>query len=179
MSKGLVNAVAVLLLIGLAIVFFRWQSAREARDSYRRLADSLQVAVDSLDVEYAKVKAELPPFEPDDERNFWYEEARRAQANQWMLLQDRELKDLKEAGLADPVNQLRNDLMAHPELIQIDGVLGGTMGFNAPEIALLSSRWVFARFEDGHIAGSCLLEYHIASDSTIQWKVLKTTGESE
>ena len=72
MRKGVVLAGAALLLVCLVVVFFRWQSAREARDTYRRLADSLQVAVDSLDVEYARVKAELPPFESDDERNFWY-----------------------------------------------------------------------------------------------------------
>ena len=177
MSKGAVLAGAAVLLIGLVVVFLRWQSAQEARDTYRRLADSLQVAVDSFEVEYAKVKVELPPLDPDDDRNFWYEEARRAQANQWMLLRDVDLKRLKKAGLADPVNQLRNDLVAHPEQIQIQGVMGGTMGFNAPEIALLNSRWVFARFEDGHIAGSCLLEYLVAPDSTIQWKVLKTTGD--
>ena len=125
------------------------------------------------------MKAELPPFEPDDERNFWYEYAQQAQANQWMLLSDWELTHLKEAGLRDPVNQLRNDLVAHPELIQIQGVMGGTMRFYAPEIALLNTRWVFARFDDGHIVGSCLLEYHVAPDGTIQWKVLETTGDSE
>lgn len=176
MSKGLVSAGVALLLIGLVVVFLQWQRAQEARDTYRRLADSLQVAVDSLEVEHVGGTAEPPP---GDDRDFWYQQARQAQANQWMLLQDRELKDLKKAGLADPVNRLRNDLVAHPELIQRPGVLGGTMGFNGPEIALLSSRWVFARFEDGHIAGSCLLEYHVAQDSTIQWKVLKTTGDSE
>jgi hypothetical protein len=124
---------AALLLVGLVIVSYQWQSAREARDTYHRLADSLQVAVDSLDVEYARVKAELPPFEPDDERNFWYWYAQQAQANQWMLLSEWELTHLKEAGLRDPVNQLRNDLVAHPELIQIQGVMGGTMRFYAPE----------------------------------------------
>jgi hypothetical protein len=178
-SKGVVLAGVALLLIGLVVVVLQWQSAKGARDTYRLRADSLQAAVDSLEVEYARVKAEVPAPEPDGERNFWYEEARRAQANQGMLLQDVDLKRLKKAGLADPVNRLRNDLVAHPELIQTEGVMGGTMGFNAPEIALLNSRWVFARFEDGHIAGSCLLEYHVAPDSTIQWTVLKTMGNSE
>jgi hypothetical protein len=148
-------------------------------DEYRRLADSLQVAVDSLNVEHAKVKAELPPSEPDGESNFWYEEARRAQANQWMLLSDHELVHLKRAGLRDPVNQLQDDLVAHPELIQIQGVMGGTMRFYASQIALLNTRWGFARFDDGHIEGTCLLEYHVAPDSTIQWKVLETTGGFE
>ena len=96
-----------------------------------------------------------------------------------MLLRDWDLIDLKKAGLRDPVNQLRNDLVAHPELIGIPGGLGGTMRFYAPAVALLNSRWVFARFDDGHSEGSCLLEYHVAKDGTIQWKVLKTMRDSE
>jgi hypothetical protein len=64
--------------------------------------------------------------------------------------------------------------MAHPELIPFKGVVGGTMGFYTPEvITILSPSWVFARFDDGHVMGSCLLEYEISPDTTIHWRLIK------
>jgi len=90
------------------------------------------------------------------------------------LLDESQIRTLKKRGLSDPVSQLPVDLMAHPELIPFKGVLGGTMGFYGPEgITILSPSWVFARFEDGHVMGSCLLEYEISPDSTIHWRLIK------
>ncbi len=65
-----------------------------------------------------------------------------------------------------------NDLMKHPELIPYDGVLGGTMGFYDTEgIQVLSDRWVFAGFDDGHINGYMLLSYR-NNDGKIYWEVI-------
>lgn len=69
--------------------------------------------------------------------------------------------------------RLINDLLDRPELIPFDGVLGGTMGFYTPDnIYILSARWVYARFEDGHIGGEMLLEYRIEIDGEISWNVV-------
>ena len=90
------------------------------------------------------------------------------------LLDDFQIKSLRKLGLADPLSQIPADLMRHPELIPFKGVHGGTMGFYSSEgITVLSPSWVFARFEDGHMMGTCLLEYEISPDATIHWKLIK------
>jgi len=51
--------------------------------------------------------------------------------------------------------------------------MGGTMGFySQKDIHVLTSRWVLASFEDGHIGGRMLLEYDVSSGGEIQWKVI-------
>ena len=55
---------------------------------------------------------------------------------------------------ADPIPQIVDGLMAHPELIPHEGVLGGTMGFYAArEIHILDGSCMYAEFNDGHIQG--------------------------
>jgi hypothetical protein len=88
------------------------------------------------------------------------------------VIQDDEIDDLRKQGLADPVHDLKADLMKHPDLIPFPGVLGGSMGFySADDIRILGSHWAFARFEDGHIGGSILLEYKV-EHGRITWKRL-------
>ena len=71
-------------------------------------------------------------------------------------------------------DRLVDDLLGRAELIPFDGILGGTMGFYTPDnIYILSNRWVYARFEDGHIGGEMLLEYRIEADGAISWSVLR------
>jgi hypothetical protein len=72
------------------------------------------------------------------------------------------------------VNNLRDDLVNHPELIPYDAVLGGRMFFDRSRICLLSLSWVYAAFEDGHIAGRCLLEYDIAPGGKITWRLIES-----
>ena len=103
---------------------------------------------------------------------FWYDQTSRARQNQGMLLNEFEVSDLKQMGLEDPVNDLRRDLIKHPELIPYEGVLGGKMAFIEDSIALLSTRWVFAQFEDGHIEGRCLLSFEVGPGGQISWKIL-------
>ena len=88
------------------------------------------------------------------------------------VLDDGEIWTLKHQGLADPVHDLKADLMKHPELIPFPGVEGGRMGFYSPdEIVILGGHWAFARFEDGHVGGTMLLEYKVAA-GRIVWKRL-------
>ena len=68
---------------------------------------------------------------------------------------------------------LATDLMGHKELIPYKGVMGGTMGFySKKDIHVLTSRWVLAAFEDGHIGGHMLLEYTVSPRGDIKWKVI-------
>jgi len=82
-----------------------------------------------------------------------------------------EIEELQKKGLQDPVRDLVSDLQAHSELIEQQGVLGGTMAFGFPEkIHVLTPKYVLAYFEDGHIAGWMLLEYAVARGGRITWR---------
>jgi hypothetical protein len=88
------------------------------------------------------------------------------------LIDNSEISELRRQGLADPIQDLKRDLMKHPELIPFPGLEGLRMRFySADEIAILGSHWVFARFEDGHIGGTMLLEYKV-EHGRIAWKRL-------
>jgi len=89
------------------------------------------------------------------------------------LLTSWELARLKERGLENPVTALAEDLMNHSELIPYKGVMGGKMGFySKKDIHLVTSRWVVATFEDGHVRGRMLLEYTVTTEGKIYWRVL-------
>lgn len=88
-------------------------------------------------------------------------------------ISEMELSQLKSAGIENPVDFLKKELIKTPELINYDPVLGGNMGFySKDDIFVLSNKWVLAVFEDGHISGAMLLRFRITSDKKIEWKVL-------
>ena len=63
--------------------------------------------------------------------------------------------------------------MERPEVIPFEGRLGGTMDFYDPDrINVLSDRWVYAEFDDGHSQGAMLLEYERTEGGTIKWSVI-------
>ncbi|MDA3884954.1 MAG: hypothetical protein PF638_05105 [Candidatus Delongbacteria bacterium] len=70
------------------------------------------------------------------------------------------------------MKDLKSDLIKHNELIPYEPVLGGNMGFFDEENIRIIHNKVFAYFEDGHIDGYMLLEYHVAPKGVITWKVL-------
>jgi hypothetical protein len=89
------------------------------------------------------------------------------------LLTSWDIAQLKRKGISNPEADLASDLMQHRELIPYEGIMGGTMGFYSPkDIHILSSRWVLAAFEDGHIGGQMLLEYRVDPGGKIHWRVL-------
>lgn len=72
-----------------------------------------------------------------------------------------------------PPEVVVEELLQRPELIPYEGTLGGSMGFYSEEnIHVLNDQWVFARFEDGHIQGSMLLEYSVGVGGELRWTVL-------
>jgi len=83
-----------------------------------------------------------------------------------------EIERLKKKELQDPIKDIISDLMKHKKLIPYKGVLGGTMGFHHERnIHILTSKWVFASFDDGHIGGNMLLEYQV-DEGKISWRVI-------
>jgi len=89
------------------------------------------------------------------------------------FLDKRQVEDLVRKGLANPVEDLRSDLISDPDLIGTSAVLGGQMGFYFRDgIHILNKRWVFAYFEDGHLAGAMLLRYDIDEEGRIKWEVI-------
>jgi len=97
-------------------------------------------------------------------------EEHEALLNRLPVLNDFERSLIEKQGVSDPTSIIR-DLLNHPELIPYDGVLGGVMMFT--DAYLINDKWVFARFEDGHIMGSGLFQYEIKAPFTIYWKLVK------
>ncbi len=82
--------------------------------------------------------------------------------------------ELQRKGFIGQVKDIVADLKLHSELIPYKGVLGGTMGFYGDnDIYVLSNRWVFASFSDGHISGCMLLRYDI-NNGSISWQVINS-----
>lgn len=74
--------------------------------------------------------------------------------------------------------RLKGELMDREELIPFEGQLGGTMDFYEPEsIHILSDRWVYAEFTDGHVQGGMLLEYTFEPGGEVSWRVLEARIE--
>jgi hypothetical protein len=86
-------------------------------------------------------------------------------------LTNAQVRHLQRLGLANPVERLREDLLAQPELIPHEPVLGGRMHFLPDGVHALNDRWVLAVFEDGHIRGQALLRYEVAYGN-ITWQVV-------
>lgn len=148
----------------------RWIAAYDSLLADHRL---LQSDHDKLTIEQREMHKWIGPPAADTPGDYWFRELMKERTERATLLSKQEVAELEEMGLEDPAAHIRSDLMAHPELIPFPGVLGGRMGFyHGDEIAILTSEWAFARFGDGHVGGSCLLEYSIQADTTIRWEVL-------
>jgi len=82
-------------------------------------------------------------------------------------------EEMKRKGLKNPVKDIISDLRQHRELIPYKGILGGTMNFySEDQIWVLTKKWVFAYFEDGHNGGYLFLEYEVTKDGKIKWKTI-------
>jgi hypothetical protein len=88
-------------------------------------------------------------------------------------LTNAQVRRLQRLGLSNPAERLQEDLIAQPELIPLEPVLGGRMYFLPDGVHVLNDRWVLAEFEDGHIRGQALFEYEVAYGN-ITWQVLES-----
>ena len=139
----LLGAIGILALVALA---FFWQRAEQrARTAEARVnaADSTMRALDS--------------------KSAW-------QPAEGVELSQADLAELQRIGFTDPARQLGEDLVRHPELIPFPGEVGGSMAFRQP-VRVLSSRWVMANFDDGHVGGSAILEFEVLKDGHLGWKM--------
>lgn len=164
-NKGYISAIFFLIGLILFLTYNIWNSRQEIgdlEDRETRLVEERDILRERIE----QLKEEInrtDPAEPGVEK-----EPR-------SLLSNFDISRLKRMGLEDPVNDITQDLLRRSDLIQHEGVLGGTMGFYSPDnIHILSPQWVFAYFEDGHIRGEMLLEYSIERDGTISWKVIES-----
>ncbi len=93
------------------------------------------------------------------------------------VLSDIDYSYLQKKGLKEPIKEIKENLMSKPEIIGIKGIKGGKIDFyDSRNIYILNSKWVYAFFEDGHIAGSVLFEYTI-NKGKIKWQVIKVITE--
>jgi hypothetical protein len=171
------------------VVFFWWQAHQADRRNHQTLAWSRSV-LDSL----SRTVTFAPPPEGPEGRDSlywqWVAVTAQIQSRRWQqavrywasrqatILDERDIAELKQEGLVNPVGQIRDSLMAHPGLIPFKPKLGGTMRFvsgePSPGIVLLERPHVFAYFEDGHVSGHMLLEYRVLPGPRIRWRVLWT-----
>ena len=83
------------------------------------------------------------------------------------------VKEFQKKGLREPVADLVADLQRHPELIPFPGLPGTPMKFyDAGRIRVLSHRWVYAPFDDGHVSGEGIFEFEVAPGGKITWRTL-------
>lgn len=73
---------------------------------------------------------------------------------------------LEDIGI-DNLGVIEEDLMNKPQLIGIEGVLGGIMRFE--RIYVLNEKYAYAYFCDGHIVGYGIYRYHIEENLEINW----------
>ena len=179
----LTSPIHVLLVVGLTAALFlgyRWHRAeRVARDARRITAflmDSVGTTLsfphptdelatrDSLYWVWVATLAQL-------QSRRWQQAIRHTWEMKRTLIDLEDVAEFRRQGLEDPPNQLRDSLAAHPDLIPYEGVLGGTMRFDRDGIVLLTPSLAFAEFDDGHIGGVLLAEYHVVPGHVL-WKRL-------
>lgn len=90
------------------------------------------------------------------------------------IVDDITIMKLERMGIND-YRFIEEDLLSKPELISIDGVLGGTMFFT--DVYLLNENWAYATFEDGHIMGAGLYSFEVLSPKEIKWVEIISTSD--
>jgi len=86
-------------------------------------------------------------------------------------LPDYVVSAIAKHGYSKP-KKLLETLSDNNPLIPVEGVLGGTMRWWPESSALLTDKYAFANFEDGHILGYALLEYTFDEDNNVTWSIL-------
>lgn len=174
LDKKVLWGLTACLIVLCLILGNGWRTSARECNRAQLVNGELQTELGATMASLDSLKDVIPPgVGAENNDQFWYKEAMRARENQGMLLSESEIGALKEAGLDNPPEQLRDELMSHPDLIPYEGVLGGTMGFVRHTISPLSPQWIYAEFEDGHVMGRCLLEYDITSEGAIAWTVIR------
>ena len=90
-------------------------------------------------------------------------------------LSEKAKAEFRSRGLADPHEDIINDLGSHEELMPFKGVFGARPSFYTEvRMYVLNARWAFASFNDGHNIGDRLYSYRVSGGGRISWTVLDT-----
>jgi hypothetical protein len=186
-QRAIILPVLILSVVAAGYFAYRWRQAESRRIETVRWT---HFVMDSLGTTLSLPGPPVGAEGRDSVYWQWVATAARLQSRRWQQevrhwaelrsahLSEADMADLKRQGLENPPRQLRESLMAHPELIPFHSVLGGTM-YIVPDdkIVLLNPPYVFAEFEDGHIGGTMLVEYTVLPGPQIQWKRLWAARE--
>ena len=121
--------------------------------------ENLLAKVDSLIIKNDSLSKILTKDEP--QLNYWF---------------DAEYDGEKfiESGITNPTEFIENNLRKRTELIPLKAVLGGTMQFR--NIQLLSSEWLIANFDDGHVQGRAIYKYKLNENGQLEFELLDSIG---
>ena len=136
----------------LILILFASLSCKNTNES-----DNLQVEIDSLTNRNQKLLRVIN--EKDNLINYWYDA-------------EYDGINLIKLGISNPKEYIENSLRQKPELIPIRGELGGKMNFG--NIEILSSKWLIAEFDDGHIHGKGIYEYNLNKNGELDFKLLSS-----
>lgn len=118
--------------------------------------DNLKILNDSLN----KVLNEENIFDGDiPTSNYWYN----AKYDGEQLISN---------GIENPEEFIEEQLRSNPEIIPLKAVLGGTMRFG--NIQLLSSKWIIANYDDGHIQGKAIFKYSLNNKGQLEFELLSS-----
>jgi hypothetical protein len=180
LSRRILIVLLVLFAVCTAYFAHRWHQAEsrrvEALHWTRFVMDSLGTSLnlptppvgsegrDSIYWQWVATSAQL-------QSRRWAQAVRHWVELRSTLLDEVDIAGLKQEGLEDPPKQLRESLDSRSDLIPFPGV-HGTMSFVPESIVLLEPHFAFAKFEDGLVGGSILLEYEVLTGGKIGWKRL-------
>lgn len=111
--------------------------------------------IDSLKLEHDALRKILN--EKELQNNYWFDE-------------EYDGGKFIKMGIANPAKYIEDKLRERIELIPLEAVLGGTMYF--VNVQLLSSQWLIADYEDGHIEGRGIYQYKINEDGEVEFELL-------
>jgi hypothetical protein len=167
----------IILLAGNIIFVISWLGAKSTIDRYSNAADEIA----ALDRDLTDCWVRLDDAEEVKkvlERRIDALEKRINRMRDEVIgissMSNEAARELRLKGLKNPEQEIIEDLMNHPELIQYQPVLGGKMGFyDRKKIFVLNEHFVYAHFSDGHSSGTMVLEYDVDDNAEISWQVLK------
>lgn len=134
-----------LILITLLFIF----SCKDIKQNENPTAN-----VDSLKIKNDSLTKALNMIKP--ESNYWF-------------VPEYDGKKLIEQGISNPAEFIENNLREKPELIPMKAVLGGKMHF--VNVQILSSEWLIADFEDGHVLGRAIYKYKLNDNDELEFEI--------
>ena len=168
------NIIIVMIILVVVVLLYQNNQLKKDLESMKdnniiqaEIIDEKEENIDSITKDYEKAIITMKAIEAENQELS-------------QKLEDSKIIDyvtsirLERMGI-DDYKIIEKDLLEKPELISIDGVLGGTMFFT--DAHLLNEKWVYATFEDGHIMGSGLYKFEIISANEIKWKEIQVTSD--